>query len=752
MMNKPFETDAQLRSAIESIKQSQDSTQADIKWAQSLSAFLNKIHAGLPGNLLGEDSLKELFEDTTVSSTGNGSVIIAPAITNQAFRQWFHDMVTQPLPTDFAEAQSFLLQFHRETKERLKALCGRTPHLKVNRVFCALYPDFFTTIADQGALTFLYKAMGGNGKDEIVHMHGSIRTRLEKLLGKVPKDGFSLAYCSRLSLPWFLYERAMRELDQESVVIQPPTDNTLKPWPAVLRRKGLTATKGGFNALLELLPELQEGVSRTEFEDLIAQRNPGLSKDSIGVNINSVAREFDLCRRQGDSYVLTPRGINLLETQDPDELCDHLLTRIFGIDHVLVWASQAPTPKGVLITQLQGVHTGWTSTFAPNALLGWLASLDVVKALPDGTIALTERGQRWRERVTWEPESTTVESSSKTEPITDAVKLQLPQRTDILGRLKNLVAGRMAFSDELVEQLHAGLWSHPVRHFAVLTGISGSGKTQLALSYGRALCDDLEDKHGRVQVIPVQPGWYDPSHLLGYVNPLQEASYRATPFLDLLQRAAQDPGQPYVAILDEMNLSHPEQYLAPVLSAMETHGWIELHQLDESQVQIQQRLKYPANLAIVGTVNMDETTHGLSDKVLDRAYTLEFWDIDVNAFAGWSNPALTPDLREPARAVLAELNRVLAPVKMHFGWRTISDVIQFLIFTKDYGTAPVTALDDVIYAKVMPKLRGEGSTRFDTALRETISVLQEHGLKRSAAKATSMLDDLKESGSARFWR
>jgi len=751
-MNKLYETDDQLRSAIESIKQNPDSGQVDAKWVQSLSAFLNKIHAGLPGNLLKEDTLKELFEDTTVSSTGNGSVIIAPAMANQSFREWFHGMASKPIPTDFAEAQNFLVQFHRETNERLRVLCTRTPRLKVNRVFCALYPDFFTTIADQGALTFLYKAMGGNGKDEIVHMHSTIRARIEKLLGKVPKDGFSQAYCSRLSLPWFLYDKAMRQLDQDSAVVQQPTDNTLKPWPAVLRRKGLTATKGNFNALLELLPELQEGVSRTEFEDLIAQRNPGLSKASIGVNINAVAREFDLCRRQGDTYVLTPRGINLLETQDPDELSDHLLTRILGIDHVLMWASKEPTPKGELIAKLQGVHSGWTSTYAPSALLGWLMSLDVIKTMPDGKIALTERGQRWCERISWEPEATTSVCSTTVEPATVAVGVHLPHRADILSRLKALVAGRMAFADELVEQLHGGLWSHPVRHFVVLSGISGSGKTQLALSYARALCDDIDDKHGRVQVIPVQPGWYDPSHLLGYVNPLQESSYRTTPFLDLLQRAVEDPGQPYVAILDEMNLSHPEQYLAPVLSAMETHGWIELHQLDESQVQIQQRLKYPANLAIVGTVNMDETTHGLSDKVLDRAYTLEFWDIDVNAFAGWSNPALSSNLKEPALQVMAELNRILAPVKMHFGWRTISDVIQFLVFTKDYGKPPVTALDDVIYAKVLPKLRGESSTRFDTALRATIAVLQQHGLQRSAAKAADMLDDLKESGSARFWR
>ena len=46
-------------------------------------------------------------------------------------------------------------------------------------------------------------------------------------------------------------------------------------------------------------------------------------------------REFDLCRREGDVYRLSARGINLLETLDPDELSDHLLTKVLGIDHVI---------------------------------------------------------------------------------------------------------------------------------------------------------------------------------------------------------------------------------------------------------------------------------------------------------------------------------------------------------------------------------------------------------------------------------
>jgi hypothetical protein len=330
--------------------------------------------------------------------------------------------------------------------------------------------------------------------------------------------------------------------------------------------------------------------------------------------------------------------------------------------------------------------------------------------------------------------------------------MALPKLAEVSKRIESLSAGRLRFDGDLVEQLHAGLWAHPIRHFAVLTGISGSGKTQLALSYALALTGSDESSSAYVRVIPVQPGWFDPAPLLGYVHPLQDTSYRSAPFLELLLRAANDPQRPYVAILDEMNLSHPEQYLAPVLSAMETHGWIDLHQLGDGYTGVPPRVQYPANLSIIGTVNMDETTHGLSDKVLDRAYTLEFWSIDVDAFPGWSNVELKEESRDRARKVLRELVACLAPVRLHFGWRTIDDVLKNLVFRQAVGSSHSDALDAAIYAKVLPKIRGDASGRFQKALDDTLEVLKSNGLVRCESKLKEMREDLRTSGSARYWR
>jgi hypothetical protein len=354
--------------------------------------------------------------------------------------------------------------------------------------------------------------------------------------------------------------------------------------------------------------------------------------------------------------------------------------------------------------------------------------------------------------VTWTPQSLPKLAGTVEELKTSATsQVELPTVGVLLERLRKITSGKLMLDDQLVGQLHAGLWFHPIRHFVVLTGISGSGKTQLALNYALALCDANETEQEQVRVIPVQPGWYDPSPLLGYVNPIQDSSYRSAPFLDLLQRAAGDPDRPYIAILDEMNLSHPEQYLAPILSAMETHGWIELHQLGEDSTSVKQRIQYPANLAIIGTLNMDETTHGLSDKVLDRAYTLEFWNISVNDFPGWATVSLPGDVKEATRAVLDQLVKALDPVRLHFGWRTIDDVLSFLTFQLEHNPSIKDSLDSVIYAKVLPKLRGEG-TRFQKVLQEVYEIFLSNGLKRCAGKVKSMQADLVETGSARYWR
>lgn len=745
------ETDA-LRKQLEATAAGPAKSANAQAWYSDLAAFLTEVRSAIPAKLTDRAFLNWLWDNNTVASIGNGTVKISPALANNEFVAWFAQQAAFDLPADAIEAEARLTALYDELNSRLGALCGRTPRLKINRVLCVLFPDYFTTIADVGALRYLHREMGGLQNEHPVQAHLSIRHRIDEVLGPIAASD-SLEKVRRLCLPWLLYERITADKPSDTSGPDKSKPSQLSPLPATLRRKGLTAMRGGFQTLLGLLPALAEGVTREELSDLIRQANPDLAPQSIGPFINVVAREFDLCAREGDVYRLSARGINLLDSQDPHELADHLLTRILGVDHVLLALSDAPKSKAELVSLLQQANPGWTSDFAPTSLLGWLSSLGVVKPDPARLYQLTELGSQWRDMVTWVPEflpkpAVTIEElASSVEE-----KVHLPAWSELRAGLKAAVGERLSLDEGLVKQLHAGLWFHPVRHFAVLTGISGSGKTQLALNYALALCGEQVAGQETVKVVPIQPGWFDPSPLLGYVNPIHQSAYRSAPFLELLLRASERPNQAFVAVLDEMNLSHPEQYLAPILSAMETHGTIDLHQLADGTTEIPRSIRYPANLAIIGTVNMDETTHGLSDKVLDRAFTLEFWNIRVSDFPRWHSSGLTDSLKQKAQAILEALGMALAPVRLHFGWRTIDDVLNYLVFATDLGTSENQAMDDALYAKVLPKLRGESSKRFETALQLSRDIMKQHGLVRCHEKLVAMQADLVETGTARFWR
>jgi hypothetical protein len=151
---------------------------------------------------------------------------------------------------------------------------------------------------------------------------------------------------------------------------------------------------------------------------------------------------------------------------------------------------------------------------------------------------------------------------------------------------------------------------------------------------------------------------------------------------------------------------------------------------------------------------MDETTHGLSDKVLDRAFVLEFWEVDLAAYPRWGQRSIMAVHEARARELLSALMRALAPARLHFGWRVVDDVLDFIERTSPIGNelSFEEALDAVVYAKVLPKLRGEDAPRFREALAKSEVVLGMFGLEQSKAKVAELQRDLEATGSARFWR
>ena len=168
--------------------------------------------------------------------------------------------------------------------------------------------------------------------------------------------------------------------------------------------------------------------------------------------------------------------------------------------------------------------------------------------------------------------------------------------------------------------------------FIILTGQSGSGKTQLAQRLGE-WCGVDSVGRPRYVVIPVRPDWTGPEYLFGYPDGLRpkvqgRAVWSVPNTLEFIFRAHADPSAPYVLVLDEMNLAHVERYFADFLSGIESREPVvpALELFDGQWVEPEhgEQWPIPTNLIVVGTVNVDETTYMFSPKVLDRAFTFEF--------------------------------------------------------------------------------------------------------------------------------
>jgi 5-methylcytosine-specific restriction protein B len=126
---------------------------------------------------------------------------------------------------------------------------------------------------------------------------------------------------------------------------------------------------------------------------------------------------------------------------------------------------------------------------------------------------------------------------------------------------------------------------------------------------------------------------------------------------------------------------------------------------------------------------------------LDRAFTLEFWDVDLAGFLG--RRTVDPDTAR----VLLDLHGILAKVRRHFGYRTAGEVLSFI----GHGDATPELLDHAVFAKVLPRLRGEETPAFVEALRETQQRCEEAALARCARKLAEMQHRLKQTGVVRFW-
>ena len=318
----------------------------------------------------------------------------------------------------------------------------------------------------------------------------------------------------------------------------------------------------------------------------------------------------------------------------------------------------------------------------------------------------------------------------------------------------------------------------------------------------------LQDKDGTTPgnycMIEVKPNWHDSTELLGYYSRLgNKPEYQFTKFVKFLVKAKMYPNVPFFVCLDEMNLAPVEQYFAEILSILETrkhpkntetgrvdmttiktgviveaeyfkglsnlstingnlsdkdiyfklNNWNTTEEVISVVIDEEAGSRYdlinggltlPDNVVIIGTVNMDDTTHHFSRKVIDRAMTIEMNGGNLrNMFGGsknleylpkeeqekWQNaftcryvtadevleahPEIAVKLVEELPKRLKEINKALKGTPFEVSYRVLNELTIMVGVMLDENEDKKLddiinqAINNILLMKILPRIEGD---------------------------------------------
>ena len=274
-------------------------------------------------------------------------------------------------------------------------------------------------------------------------------------------------------------------------------------------------------------------------------------------------------------------------------------------------------------------------------------------------------------------------------------------------------------------------------HFEILEGLSGTGKSSLPRYFAKFA-------GGRVLFMPVQATWRDKSSILGFFNEFS-TTYTETDFLVELYHANYNPDEIHMFVLDEMNISRVEYYFADLLSVLEypkdqwklkvmqlPYDFLPPMKLENGVIQI------PTNSYFVGTANKDDSTFTITDKVYDRAITMEFNDKNTPFVPTGSaervklSASKLDALYEAAKAVeenrmtdedYAKLNTICEYVYEQFGIaignRIMNQIANLVPVFVACGGTKEAAIDYMLSKKLVSKVEG----RFEEYVKDALTGL-----------------------------
>lgn len=339
-------------------------------------------------------------------------------------------------------------------------------------------------------------------------------------------------------------------------------------------------------------------------------------------------------------------------------------------------------------------------------------------------------------------------------PVFEIMETYSKQQADEEDWLENfkeaLKDNGIKFHDRMINAFHTGLKVADYSPLVVLAGISGTGKSLLPRLYAKAIGMNFLQ-------IAVQPRWDNPQDMFGFYN-YMDGRYKATELSRMLWQfdihnnpQAENKYQKILpmnlVLLDEMNLAKVEYYFSDMLSKLEVRRGINENDAlsrRNAEVEIEcgstkkiteaKRLFVGRNTLFVGTMNEDESTQSLSDKVIDRSNVLRFGkpnDLtakpDIRGFENrYKNPLIIDfntwqntwirndsDQADEVNDIIGKINNELASIGRPFAYRVFGAIQAYVnnYPDGDFNSAVV----DQIEMKVLPKLNGLDKESSQTA-------------------------------------
>jgi hypothetical protein len=339
-----------------------------------------------------------------------------------------------------------------------------------------------------------------------------------------------------------------------------------------------------------------------------------------------------------------------------------------------------------------------------------------------------------------------------TEKVKRPTKAEIDEMTWLKGVGNACESYGLHFNPRILKAFHTALKTAEWSPLTILAGVSGTGKSELPRLYSH---------FGGIffEPLSVQPNWDSQESMLGFFNSIDN-KFDAQPVLRFLaqsqkqwvDRADDDDGYPglldavCLVLLDEMNLAHPELYFAEFLSKLELRRGVKGSDVPFLPVKIGAgmppfKLPLGRNVLWTGTMNQDETTKSLSDKVLDRSIIIHFprptelkrrlklSPLDEKnrgpalhklSWQSWleQGTSFSDELIKPFKTFIEEMNAALAVAGRAIGHRVWQSVEYYMANYPDVraalkatdkdalGKALHLSFEDQLVQKVMPKLRG----------------------------------------------